>query len=135
MSYMHEKQCCHRDLKPDNIIYQPETGIVKIIDFGFAICSSEKLKVFCGTPSYMAPEIVQQKEYNGQAADMWACGVIMYYILVGILPFKSGDERGLFRKIEKAEYPIPVDAEGKRLSVEARDLIRQLLQPNPNLRI
>jgi len=66
---------------------------------------------------------------------MWACGVIMYYILVGILPFKSGDEKGLFRKIEKAEYPVPVNAEGKRLSVEARDLIKQLLQPNPNLRI
>ena len=55
---------------------------------------------------------------------MWACGVIMYYILVGLLPFKSGDERGLFKKIEKGEYPVPVNADGKRLSVEARDLLK-----------
>jgi len=65
MRYMHEKQVCHRDLKPENIIYQPETGLIKIIDFGFAISSNEKLKVFCGTPSYMAPEIVTKQEYIG----------------------------------------------------------------------
>jgi serine/threonine protein kinase len=72
---------------------------LKIIDFGFAVSSKEKLKVFCGTPSYMAPEIVAKKEYYGAAADVWSAGVVMYVLLTGYLPFKSTDERGLFRKI------------------------------------
>jgi serine/threonine protein kinase len=96
---MHSKQVCHRDLKPENIIYQAETGLVKIIDFGFAISSKEPLKVFCGTPTYMSPEIVSKIDYNGAAADLWACGVIMYTLVTGAVPFKCSNERGLFAKI------------------------------------
>ena len=72
---------------------------LKIIDFGFATNSREPLKVFCGTPSYMSPEIVSKKEYYGNEADIWACGVVMYVILTGLFPFKSTDEKGLFKKI------------------------------------
>ena len=62
---MHSKQICHRDIKLENLIFYEETETVKIIDFGFATSCKEKLKVFCGTPSYMAPEIVSRIEYLG----------------------------------------------------------------------
>jgi MAP/microtubule affinity-regulating kinase len=89
---MHGMQICHRDLKPDNIIYEPATARVKIIDFGFAISCKEKLKLFCGTPSFMAPEIFSRQEYGGSATDIWACGVIMYNLLTGTLPFKRNED-------------------------------------------
>lgn len=89
LSYMHCRNISHRDMKPDNIIYNPTTGVVKIIDFGFATISRERLRVFCGTPSYMSPEIVSKKEYSGPAADIWACGVILYVLLCGCTPFKA----------------------------------------------
>ena len=76
----------------------------------------------------MAPEIVSRAEYNGAASDMWACGVIMYSLLTGVLPFKCNDEKGLFRKIQKGHYPIPNDANGDKLSIEARDLLKSLLE-------
>ena len=56
---------------------------MKIIDFGFACISKEKLRVFCGTPSYMSPEIVNKKDYSGSAADVWACGVLLFVMLTG----------------------------------------------------
>ena len=80
-------------------MYDAETETIKIIDFGFACMSKEKLRVFCGTPSYMSPEIVAKKEYYGSASDVWACGVMLFEMLTGKLPFKSGNEKDLFRKI------------------------------------
>lgn len=121
---MHEKHYCHRDLKPDNIIYQKDCQKIKIIDFGFAISCKDKLKFFCGTPAYMAPEIVNKKEYSGSAADIWACGVILYQLLTGVLPFRSNDEKGLFKKIDKATYPTPFNAKDEKSTAEARHLIR-----------
>ena len=99
LAYMHSKHICHRDIKLDNLIYCK--GQVKIIDFGFAISSRDKLKVYCGTPSYMLPEIVTKREYCGMEADVWAAGVSLYIILTGYLPFKGKDEKDLFRKIQK----------------------------------
>ena len=99
LAYMHSRQICHRDIKLDNLIYQEETETLKIIDFGFAASCKEKLKVICGTPRYIAPEIVAKKEYSGTAADVWSSGVTMYIMLTGNLPFKSTDEKGLYRKI------------------------------------
>jgi serine/threonine protein kinase len=89
----------HRDLKAENIIFDEESGEVKLIDFGFACIAKEKLKVFCGTPSYMSPEIVSKREYLGSAVDMWASGVLLYNMLVGVMPYKAPNERELFRKI------------------------------------
>lgn len=124
---MHSKQICHRDIKLENLIYLQAQEIVKIIDFGFATSCKEKLKVFCGTPSFMAPEIVAKKEYNGAAADVWSAGVVMYTMLTGSLPFKSTDEKGLYRKIQAGQYAVPSNTLGERLSVEARDLLKSLL--------
>ena len=80
---MHKKNVSHRDLKPENIMYDPKTQQVKLIDFGFACVSRDKLRIFCGTPSYMSPEIVSKKEYWGSAADIWASGVLLFVMLTG----------------------------------------------------
>ena len=85
-------------------MYNPRTHQVKIIDFGFACISKEKLRVFCGTPSYMSPEIVNKKDYWGSAADVWACGVLLFVMLTGQVPFKSTQEKDLYRKITKGVY-------------------------------
>lgn len=93
LSYMHDKQICHRDIKLDNLIYDKNKQ-VKIIDFGFAISSKDRLKNYCGTPSYMAPELIQKKgDYSGPAADIWATGVVLYTLLTGCFPFRGKDEK------------------------------------------
>jgi len=91
-------------LKLDNILLNGPTSIIKLIDFGFSIKTEkdgkeEKLKIFCGTPHYMDPDLVRKQPYSGQAADVWAAGVILYIILVGKLPFFGEFEADLFRKI------------------------------------
>ena len=106
LAFAHSKNICHRDMKPENIMFDPQSGAVKIIDFGFACISKDKLRVFCGTPSYMSPEIVSKKEYWGPAADIWACGVILFVMLTGNLPFKATEEKELFRKIQKGIYNL-----------------------------
>ena len=104
LAYMHARNISHRDMKPENIIYNPLTGQIKIIDFGFACISKEKLRVFCGTPSYMSPEIVAKRDYSGPRADIWACGVILFVLLTGTVPFKAQTEKDLFRKIQRGVY-------------------------------
>lgn len=99
--------------------------MVKIIDFGFScICSSiQKLKIFCGTPSYMAPEITMKKEYDGKTVDMWALGVLLFVMLTGVFPFKGNTEADLYHKIQKGNFSIP-----EYVSKEARKIIYQLLE-------
>jgi serine/threonine protein kinase len=101
IEYLHSQNIAHRDIKLDNILIEDKTNIVKIIDFGFSVmCSSiQKLKIFCGTPSYMAPEITMKKEYDGKTVDMWALGVLLYVMLTGIFPFKGTSEADLYHKI------------------------------------
>ena len=88
-----------RDMKLENILIETKTKKVKIIDFGFCCGSKDKLKIFCGTPSYMSPEIVSKREYYGAPSDIWACGVLLYILLCGVFPFKSAFEKDLFRRI------------------------------------
>jgi serine/threonine protein kinase len=107
MRYLHGKNVCHRDLKLENILLDKEKNL-KIIDFGFATVSNkQKLKVFCGTPSYMAPEIVMKVEYYGAGTDIWSCGVILYVMIAGRFPFKSPLEKDLYRKIAKGVVDFP----------------------------
>lgn len=88
VKYLHIKGVSHRDLKLTNILINSQ-GKVKIIDFGFASNRSEKLSSYCGTPSYMAPEIVERRSYWGKQVDMWALGVILYKLLTAQYAFGS----------------------------------------------
>ena len=99
---MHSKGYAHRDLKLDNVLMDAAgTKQIKIIDFGFSlkVGQTEKLNVYCGTPHYMDPDLARKVPYNGFAADIWACGIILYIILTGTLPFYGEFEADLFRKI------------------------------------
>ena len=91
-----------------------ENPVVKIIDFGFAAQSTSKMNVFCGTPAYMSPEISAKGKYDGPAADMWACGVLLYTMLFGNQPFRAANEKELFRKIVRGSYPVPQRSEDGR---------------------
>lgn len=96
MSYCHSKNIVHRDLKLENILIDDDNN-VKIIDFGFSISITpdKTLNIFCGTPSYMAPEIVSKRNYKGQATDVWALGILLYALLCGHFPFR-GKECSVF---------------------------------------
>jgi MAP/microtubule affinity-regulating kinase len=83
LSYVHSKNFCHRDLKLDNLVYNQQTKMLKIIDFGFASQANEPLRMRCGTPSYMAPEVVSGKHYCGKKSDIWSCGIVLYVMLLG----------------------------------------------------
>ena len=109
LHYMHSKNIVHRDLKLDNILVEEETRMVKLIDFGFSVvvnaATQGQLKIFCGTPSYMAPEIVRRAEaYAGKPVDMWALGVLLYVMLSGQLPFRGANEAELFECIRNGHF-------------------------------
>ena len=97
---MHSKSLVHRDLKLDNVLVDTNDK-VKIIDFGFATgcLANEKLNFYCGTPHYMDPDLSQKRHYKGQAADIWALGVILFILLTGKMPFYGEFEADLYRKI------------------------------------
>ena len=90
IAYCHSKNIVHRDLKLENIIIDDNKNI-KIIDFGFSIVVSpdKTLNIFCGTPSYMAPEIVSKKDYKGHLTDTWALGILLFTLLCGHFPFRG----------------------------------------------
>lgn len=121
--YLHDRHIVHRDVKLENLLLD-EAGIVKIIDFGFStiVPPGKKLKIFCGTPSYMSPEIVARKEYSGFCADVWAMGVLLYALLCGSFPFRGQNDRDLYRKIVRGVFHVP-DVVG----TEARNLLNRIL--------
>ena len=90
ISYLHKKNVAHRDIKLENILLDGSKTI-KIIDLGFSIVTQKDklLNIFCGTPSYMSPELATKKEYQGSHADVWALGVLLYVFLCGKFPFKG----------------------------------------------
>lgn len=126
--YCHSNNICHRDIKLENIIID-DTKKITLIDFGFSakVPKNEKLKVFCGTPSYMPPEIVNKKKYSGFCADMWSLGILVYVLLNGSFPFKGANERDLYKKISKGEFKF----KNLIISSEAKVLISSLLRLDP----
>jgi len=88
--YLHSKNIFHRDIKLENIIIENKS-LIKIIDFGFGTWSPRNkfLNFFCGTPSYMPPEIILKKDYLGEFADIWSIGILLYTILCGAFPFRG----------------------------------------------
>mmetsp|Transcript_156965 Transcript_156965/g.273265 ORF Transcript_156965/g.273265 Transcript_156965/m.273265 type:complete len:684 (-) Transcript_156965:56-2107(-) len=110
ISYCHDKLVVHRDLKLENLLLDKGGDRVKIIDFGFAtqVASREtKLRAFCGTPSYMAPEIVRGEGYSGFCTDVWALGVVLFALLCGALPFVGRTEMQLYAKIRRGTFICP----------------------------
>mmetsp|Transcript_60731 Transcript_60731/g.142062 ORF Transcript_60731/g.142062 Transcript_60731/m.142062 type:complete len:625 (+) Transcript_60731:68-1942(+) len=110
VSVCHERLVAHRDLKLENVLLDKSREGVKIIDFGFAahVPSKEtKLKAFCGTPSYMAPEIIRGEGYSGFAADVWALGVVIFALLSGTLPFSARTEMQLYARIRRGTFTFP----------------------------
>lgn len=102
--YLHSLHVGHRDIKLENVLLDGRLS-PKLIDFGFATCMLDRAKVFCGTPSYMAPEIVLKSEYRGEVADVWALGVLLYVMLTGVFPFKGQTDKELYRKIVTCDHP------------------------------
>ena len=101
VQYCHQKGIAHRDIKLENILIMNKK-LIKLIDFGFSINIKNKgrLNLFCGTPSYMPPEIVSKVAYYGKPADIWALGILLFKMLTGNFPFKGRNDRELFRKIK-----------------------------------
>ena len=106
VKYMHDLNVVHRDLKPENLLLKSvsDDADVKIADFGFAAYSKgDDLKEQCGTPGYVAPEILARKPY-GKAVDMWSVGVITYILLGGYPPFHHENQKELFKIIQKGHF-------------------------------
>jgi serine/threonine protein kinase len=108
-----------------------KSGKLKLIDFGFCCCTAPdtRLKIFCGTPSYMCPEIVLKKEYLGPPTDIWAAGILLYALLCGHFPFKGASDKELYKKIAKGTF-VPPD----HMSQHARQLLSKMLVVDPDKR-
>lgn len=134
VDFCHSRGVYHRDLKPENLLLDDNRNL-KISDFGLSALAECKrqdglLHTTCGTPAYVAPELICKKGYDGAKADIWACGVILYVLLAGYLPFQDKNLMDMYRKIYKAELKWP-----SWFSSEARRLLRRILDPNPGTRI
>ncbi|KAK7200280.1 5'-AMP-activated protein kinase catalytic subunit alpha [Novymonas esmeraldas] len=131
IEYCHHFRVVHRDLKPENILLG--TGLqVKLIDFGLSnlMKDGEFLATSCGSPNYAAPEVISGKLYFGPEVDVWSCGVILYALLCGCLPFDEENIPLLFSKIKKGRYVIP-----SNMQAGPRDLIQQILVVDPLVRL
>ena len=130
LSYMHEKNIVHLDLKPENLLYaapMPDETL-KVADFGLArtIVKGKELKSVCGTPGYVAPEIISNRGCNSTAVDMWSVGVILYILLCGFPPFAESELTALFDSIRKARYDFP-SPWWDSISPQAKSLVKKLL--------
>ncbi|XP_075502908.1 CBL-interacting protein kinase 23-like [Primulina tabacum] len=134
IDYCHSRGVYHRDLKPENLLLDT-TGILKVSDFGLSALSQQVredglLHTTCGTPNYVAPEVINNKGYDGAKADLWSCGVILFVLMAGYLPFEESNLMTLYKRIFKADFSIP-----PWFSSGAKKLIKRILDPNPLTRI
>jgi len=127
----------HRDLKPENILYKDSSdeSDIKIADFGLArlVSSKDMMKTACGTPGYVAPEVLQNKGYDSGAVDIWSVGVILYILLCGFPPFYEEALPALFDQILNARYDFPSPWWDK-VSVDAKTLVQRMLTLDPKKR-
>ena len=131
MNYLHQNNISHRDIKMENILIKNNYEI-KIIDFGFGLYNPnhDVQKFFCGTPKYIAPEILEGKGYLGEEVDLWSLGVLIYKIFCNIYPFKGRDDEELYSSIKKGKYTIP-----DNIPNYIKNIIEKLLIVEPKLRI
>jgi len=128
LGFLSERKIAHRDLKLENLLID-DVGYLKLVDFGFAKVVEERTWTFCGTPDYLAPEILTQKGHN-YAVDWWTLGVLSYELLHGEPPFVEDDQMATFKRIAKLEYKF-----GRFCNGKARDLISRLLVEGPSKRL
>jgi len=126
--YMHGMDIIYRDLKPENLVMSAN-GYIKVTDFGFAKVVPKKTYTLCGTPDYLAPEIVTGQGH-GKAVDWWCLGVLVYELLSSFPPFFDDEPMGTYRKIIQGKFKFP-----KYFTPEARDLIARLLRTKPTKRL
>ncbi|KAJ0984235.1 hypothetical protein J5N97_002591 [Dioscorea zingiberensis] len=126
VDYCHGKGVYHRDLKPENLLLDGE-GNLKVSDFGLSVLRKpgDLLSTSCGSPSYVAPEVIAHNNYEGAAADVWSCGVVLFELLAGHLPFEDRSLTNLYRKIARAEYTCPT-----WFTDTQRRLISRILDPS-----
>ncbi|KAL0923976.1 hypothetical protein M5K25_004770 [Dendrobium thyrsiflorum] len=134
VAFCHARGVYHRDLKPENLLLD-ENGDLKVSDFGLSAVSDQSHKdglfhTFCGTPAYVAPEVLAQKGYDAAKVDIWSCGVILFVLMAGYLPFHDQNIMMMYRKIYKGEFRCP-----RWFSPELTRLLFRLLDINPSTRI
>ncbi|XP_030447446.1 CBL-interacting serine/threonine-protein kinase 10-like [Syzygium oleosum] len=134
VDFCHSRNVYHRDIKPENLLLD-ENDNLKVSDFGLSALAESKrqdglLHTICGTPAYVAPEVIGQKGYDGAKADIWSCGVVLFVLLAGYLPFHDSNLMEMYRKIGRADFRSP-----SWFPPEVRRLISKILDPNPSTRI
>jgi len=133
LDYCHSHFVYHRDLKPENLLLSANHKVLKIADFGLAAFEPElsMCSTSCGSPHYASPEIIAGKKYDGSLSDIWSCGVILYSLVTGRLPFEDQNLPALLSKIKKGKYfPVP-----QYVPEGVRDLIERCLVTDPAKRI
>ncbi|XP_042519073.1 CBL-interacting serine/threonine-protein kinase 12-like [Macadamia integrifolia] len=134
VGFCHVRGVYHRDLKPENLLLD-ENGDLKVSDFGLSAVSDQMRQdglfhTFCGTPAYVAPEVLARKGYDAAKVDIWSCGVILFVLMAGYLPFHDQNIMQMYKKIYKGEFRCP-----RWFSPELIRLLSRLLDTNPETRI
>ncbi|CAH8385408.1 unnamed protein product [Eruca vesicaria subsp. sativa] len=134
LTFCHREGIAHRDVKPQNLLLDKQ-GNLKVSDFGLSALPEHRsntglLHTSCGTPAYTAPEVIAQKSYDGGKADSWSCGVFLFVILAGYVPFEDSNVVTMYRKIQRRDYKFP-----SWISKPVRSIIYKLLDPNPETRM
>ncbi|KAG8045640.1 hypothetical protein GUJ93_ZPchr0008g12157 [Zizania palustris] len=133
VAFCHARGVFHRDIKPENLLVD-DAGDLKVSDFGLSAVADEMphdglFHTFCGTPAYVAPEVLSRRGYDAAKADLWSCGVVLFVLMAGYLPFRDRNIVGMYRKIHKGDFRCP-----RWFSPELIRLLRSVLVTNPQHR-
>ncbi|XP_072568780.1 serine/threonine-protein kinase BRSK2-like isoform X1 [Paramormyrops kingsleyae] len=131
LDFCHSHSICHRDLKPENLLLDEKNNI-RIADFGMASLQvgDSLLETSCGSPHYACPEVIRGEKYDGRRADVWSCGVILFALLVGALPFDHDNLRQLLEKVKSGVFHMP-----HFIPPDCQSLLRGMIEVNPEKRL